>query len=1719
MDQPRPYELCRYILEHTRESRAVHFVGEWLSKAVTREWKTELRPDNIPITEENFTQTLPYQLVEFLINWVFTRDFEVSLGAQQKILIAAAVIVKLAALDEISITDSNGMQDELELESRGICPLLNVFIQNIVTNLVPIPLGSTYQQERRRILVGLSLFMAVISEFSSNERAFYDLDFTKESFLAMQIRFEGFEWVKLLRTLIDLIGSLLVTPDWVTSIKTDEVGTYQLVNCLELITTFDFHSKKSHKEHKDLDSSISVDRRWESVLGTNAIINCLSVLFRFYGHLRKRDDYSRRVLTSIVTVASVTFRDRPVAYNVEHSAICMSALARGLVSLNVNPLEGISAILLSGLESEAFRPLELSFGRRPAPHILAVEIERVFHPIGDAFLPFELPLLALLSGCYFPKVRDLLKFVQKYFNLTDSATDEEVEFKISVSVFYLNAAYEFLAFAKNILYACLIIEAGVLKQTRLDDDEMHDAIGSAHEASERMLGQIKDAYSDISYWETNIPLPLTTGERGTHGQTFHIVEFGPFFNTEYLVYHLKQVYLQTRNFFESHLRDILRVCIASRIAPPEGFRNDDSLEIVKSDASMDDKSYYEESLYEIGELANAFSCRYVDTVLNDLGSLLSVRVGQWIRLTNATSKAVIEDIHQILLFMGHILVQGQSDFDTTRGGRYAWEGEFLPTCAVLESSAELTFEQIRDIHEYLNKAIDAADCGEPNFVPSFLKLFRVLFRFLGVLVGTNTSASQLDDDLCWLFTRLVLGIFSFRTFKENALSGSEDVRRPIWQEVFRPVSGGRPWDIERLKITSVHLARSLTYSAIRILNRRSGEPNIVKGAQILLVVVARHILPLVGNKQSSQRTAESLAEVVGLWQQLGAAMIASTQQANFPADYLIDLTNACAQGCWHLREVFGQTGNLFYQFLAELEPLMPDNSMGDNPEHLKYILPSGLAVVRGLSRAVCGIMRDTSCRLITDAALKISMEGSKEIPGFIWQRSFLQILSLCVSPFFQVAAQEAYSSPVLTEAVLSAFDEVAESVLPYLPDITVTLMPQQMEEFKRMVGGVHICLPEPYTAATQFLMLSILLCNQYRMAHYDSATNAFRPVGERRQEELQVISSLLQFILHFGLENRYPKDSNTPSDSPGQHMLGGNVCFACLRLILPLITENHLKVDDSLLGYFHVPETSTEFFKLLSNITYNYAGSVLQLFDANSTEALSQLGQILRFGVSQNVSETVTSSTLDTIYYLADYCLSSSSTTTTTTTRDAATEMIVTHLHFNGMLMSDLFDLMLDKFPLTPELVDRICQCLFTLTQLSLESFERAASEFMAKCGGGDLRRRREVFQQTLIELHSTMSVVNEYMVANQYLRLIQPYDADFYIPSPSAVLEKSFTPVLYSRRRRCTSLDCSRSFDSLPGLVVSTLPDSARFEIKISHMRLFKGQDDDDMLIICLSNDNGNLSVDCRLVIRPPSDQILPWTLGKRTRNYLFAVVPTPQVFHDIHLQIHTSDWLVYLTNPLDLDNIQSYAEVADGNSIEDAISDLTHPWKIRLKISRKEDSVKEGLVKIFRCHLVISEWTTIRQGLFSGCRIRLTHNPTGELVLEALSRYRNVHCLLIDRLKHEGFSASEDGQTLESELITPNDLRDALLTELRLLKSALCGPLIRHTMKSTLPLITERSLPKTSSALKIAGIFADWREVAGGSKPIDRSVVAEVVGETNIGVIAAACATTNSIISRLSL
>ncbi|KAM3185216.1 hypothetical protein ACTXT7_006800 [Hymenolepis weldensis] len=1313
MRQPQPYDICRHILENTRDSRVIYFVGEWLSRAVIREWSSELRSDGFTrLTEDNITRTKPYKLAEFLVNWVFNRDLEISVGAQQKILNPIAVIAKLSALDEIS---TNFV--DLGTEPKELCTFLKMLILNISANFAPIVPFSTYERERSRILSGLALFSVLISEFSKSDSTYDCLDLPSECFERMQDRFENFEWVNLFQMLITLIGRLLAKPGWVAFLQADDVLTFRLVNCLELVTSIDLHKKNvedwlrdflsTKAEKRDIESGILIDSRWESALGINSISDCLSILLKFYSLLREKEDYSQRIFTSIATVVSVRFMDQSDAYNVEHAAICMSALARSLVPLNINPFEGISANLISTQESSLYKPLQLTLDKAPPLHIRFAEIEGKFQPIGSALRPSELPLLALMCGSFFKKVQDLLRLITSYFNTADSMSDNEVQVKFSATMFYLNAAYEFLTFAKNILYACLIVEAGVLQQVGLNQDELQDAVVSAHEASERLLGHIRDTYcSDTYRCETDVPIPLTTGKMAER---------------DYLAYQLKQAYIQTRNYFESHLRDVLRVCIASRIAPLDGFRNDSILCRVPVDFPMQDMKYFEESLYEIGELANEFQGNFVNGVFEDLRLILLNRADQWLQLGTATPKTVFDDIHQILLFLGHILVQGSSDFGTTRGARYTWETQFEETCASSVDAKDLQHDiELREMYMYLIESITAKNCGESDIIPAFIKTFQVLFQLLAMLIKSDSSTPLLVEDI--------------RNVEVGFMDENPSVQL-LWSKMFRSSVHG-PWEFDRLKWALVNVAISLTMSTIGILERWAGEPRIVKRAEMLLFVIARHILPFMG--RMCQAIDEDLPILVELWQRLCSAMLAAIQRTDIPSEHLIDFINACTQGAWYLRTAHKRTsgGNLFYKVLSqihsELETLTSGSALQNNPDRYRTLFISGLATVRGLSRALCGIMRDSTNRLFTESKLKISTAGVKEIPKFLWQGSFASILSVCVGPLSPEICSALDAFPL----VLSTFDEVAESVLVYLMDVPVTLTPQELSEFRQIIGGIDITFPEPYTAATQFLMLAILLCNQYRMAHFDAAIGSFMPVEEKRVEELLSIFSMLKSILDFGSEMvmRNPRPVGKTLESDAKGSLGGNICFVCLRLILPLVTVDHLQV----------PEILTSFFTLVSSITYDFPESICKLFDSAHTETLDRFSAFLHFGLFQDASDTVTLRTLDVIEYIVKFCLQLSNT-------DPIKAALMEHLNLNEGLIGDFFNLVLSEYPPSTEILDRISQCIFALALLDMTFLGQAAVEFVERCGSNE--SWREKLQNNFNDLYQTMKELDKKSIGKSETR------------------------------------------------------------------------------------------------------------------------------------------------------------------------------------------------------------------------------------------------------------------------------------------------------------------------------------------------------------------------------
>lgn len=136
---------------------------------------------------------------------------------------------------------------------------------------------------------------------------------------------------------------------------------------------------------------------------------------------------------------------------------------------------------------------------------------------------------------------------------------------------------------------------------------------------------------------------------------------------------------------------------------------------------------------------------------------------------------------------------------------------------------------------------------------------------------------------------------------------------------------------------------------------------------------------------------------------------------------------------------------------------------------------------------------------------------------------------------------------------------------------------------------------------------------------------------------------------------------------------------------------------------------------------------------------------------------------------------------------------------------------------------------------------------------------------------------------------------------------------------------------------------------------------------------------------------------------------------------------------------------------------------------------------------------------------------------------RYRSTDRLLSDRLQRSGFvrKISTNNRQLDSTAL--QDFRDALIAEIQLLKTVVCGGVIEAVMKLNLPLVTEVHAQQEeislSNSLRMSEVVANWRDLGSGCKPIDQSLISQRIGEGSKSAINSAIATTNSIINRLSV
>ena len=266
---------------------------------------------------------------------------------------------------------------------------------------------------------------------------------------------------------------------------------------------------------------------------------------------------------------------------------------------------------------------------------------------------------------------------------------------------------------------------------------------AAHEASERIFAYLSDVHRVVPNFETsNGVISFSTGPSANHGRS--LMQFFTI-HADQLVYLLKQICSQVVVNFQRHQHDLIRVYFASHLAAPIGFRKDTTAnesggddDEVDLSIDEDDQIAYEDSLFAIGQFSSASPERdTLGNVVGMLAGLLEQRVCALLQPGNEAnpSFALLEDIHWLLLFIGHVLVSGPSKIDTNRATQSSWDANFsvgrsfrtycflsqVPSAIWCVGEKSFTEEQYENSRVYLMKAMDNSPWEDNALVPPILR--------------------------------------------------------------------------------------------------------------------------------------------------------------------------------------------------------------------------------------------------------------------------------------------------------------------------------------------------------------------------------------------------------------------------------------------------------------------------------------------------------------------------------------------------------------------------------------------------------------------------------------------------------------------------------------------------------------------------------------------------------------------------------------------------------------------------------------------------------------------------------------------------------------------------------------------------------------------------------------------------------------------------------------
>uniref|UniRef100_A0A5K3FBR1 SpoU_methylase domain-containing protein n=1 Tax=Mesocestoides corti TaxID=53468 RepID=A0A5K3FBR1_MESCO len=800
---------------------------------------------------------------------------------------------------------------------------------------------------------------------------------------------------------------------------------------------------------------------------------------------------------------------------------------------------------------------------------------------------------------------------------------------------------------------------------------------------------------------------------------------------------LKRACVKVRANFQRHQRELIKAYFSSHLAAPIGFRKDSTNggsggatnEEFDLDIDDDDQMAYEDSLFTIGQFSSSAEGNAMASVVELLVGLLEERV---VLLANSPAPdncnvTLLEDVHWLLLFVGHVLVTGPSKLGASKGAQPAWDSDFSIPSAVWSTGPEtFTSEEFERCHQYLVKATENTPFTGPQSVPSLLRLFGVLFRLLSLQVSSRIGSAQLTEDSLWVFVRLTLTYFSSNNpngHLEDCEVESTNEQLSLLRALLRPPTSNHysaPGFSCAENVTS-----ALILAARLAMSTWLGEPKITAMASCLLAVIARHSLVSASLSKENANPTRSWIELCGLV--CGPNATVDTWPSLLP-ETLTELVDTCARGCWCLRastcsDVGVHNGNnvvnLFYQFVEELRSrlscLFASETPGEGDVDPSLSLAPCLAAVAGLARASRWIVTNGSHSLSSAPPV----EG--DLMDFLWTGTFLPILQNCSTRLLQ--RYHVYHDFVVT--LVALFSEVADNCLLYLANCPATVTQEDAATARHFTNGVRLDFPLPYTASTQFFTLTAILCAQYAQTNSKKIAAKFtsKTADEERVTELQHLFSLFQFFLGHEFELRLcgtscDRGGQAADEASASALTTVDVTLVCLGFVMPLVSHSLLAV----------PDVASSFYHLLSYGLELRPEGLLHLASDPQKQSvvLSDLGRMLRHGVFNLADTTVNISSLEAFTYLAEFCARGG----------ALASMLVAQLPLGKDLLRELLGLVTQPV-FSRQLEDPLASCLFALVQLHPTALEEVATECVARCPNPASQHR---LRQAFIDLSKPFS-------------------------------------------------------------------------------------------------------------------------------------------------------------------------------------------------------------------------------------------------------------------------------------------------------------------------------------------------------------------------------------------